>query len=1127
MLFKTLNTIIFLVTFILAENYGYSQQVRINEFMASNATTITDEDGDYEDWIELYNFGTEDIDLTGWSLSDDYSDPFKWVFPSLSIAPGAYLLVWASGKDKRIPEEPLHTNFSISSDGEPLLLSKSDGILINYIPAKNLTADVSYGRFPDGSPDWYYFQESTPGQSNTTQTFDQILSPPVFSHSGGFYTNDFQLTIVAAENDSEIIYTLDGSEPDIDNISGTNFPYKNIYPQNPDDPFGEFLTGTYLSQNYVDAPINIYDRSAEADSMTHKASAFLNFPYYFPDDHVYKGIVVRAKAYRPGSISSPVRTEVYFVNPLGRERFSLPVLHISTNANHFFDYYEGIYNPGIDFDTWRANNPDANANGGSPANYHRREDEWEFPAHFTFFDDGSNFPSLSQDIGFRIHGGWSRSFPMKSLRIYARGRYGASELSYPFFPDQSFNSYRRIIIRNSGNEWSFSLFRDALIHRIIRHLNFETLAYRPSVLLVNGEYWGIHNIRERYDKHYLERVFGVHPEKIDYLEGNAVVKEGDNLHYLETLQYIQENDITQDEHYEQILTRIDCENYIDYQIANIYAVNTDWPGNNIDYWRKRTNTYIPNSPYGHDGRWRWLAFDMDFGFAFIHGTPSSNHNTLAFATEAGNNDWPNPDWSTFLLRNLLENDTFRLQFINRFADLINTAFLPDRINALITEFQENIAPEMPEHIHRWKNPESMNDWDFEINRMRYFVNTRPERQRNHILDHFGLSDTTWVKLNVADPEQGYVKINTIDILPETPGINDGPYPWSGVYFEGIPVTVFAVANEGYEFSHWEGIDEQDAFFTVDPSLVLNITAHFKIAEGNGNGEEPEYRDLIHYWYFTTSLPNDQPLETIEPHFSLNEEAILRFQSALEGYPFQPGSQFWRKASMERQNAPTELNYRAEGNNFLPYNEEIMRGIQIKQPFSGDAGENTIIFHIPSTGFDQLLFRFAAKDYYAADQIIVSYSTNPGEPEWTSDELINNSLELDKDYQFFTVDLSQAPNTFNNPDLKLRLSFLCNDPTIDEGYRVTFNNFSLEGNPATHTENISVYKNENFNVFPNPLKTGDVLFFEGYMDIRLFDTKGKIILTRKQIQNIRLQNLAPGTYFLRNQNGDVARIIILP
>ncbi|TVQ92247.1 MAG: T9SS C-terminal target domain-containing protein [Bacteroidetes bacterium] len=1120
-----LKTIIAFVIsfFVFSEIIG--QHIVINEFMASNTQTIADDDGDFEDWIEIYNPGASPVNLENFGLSDNVSNPFKWTFPQLVIGPGEYLIIWASGKDRNDPAKPLHTNFSISSDGEPLLLSAGDGALINLIPAVSLIPDVSYGRFPDSGPDWYFFMEATPGQSNTTQTFDQILSPPVFSHSSGFYHEGFTLTLSPAESGSEIFYTLDGSDPDNENITGTGYPYKNIYPQHPGDPFGEFLTGSFITHTYSEAGIEITDISGEPDSMTHKASAFYNNPWYFPDNPVYKGITVRARSYRQGSIPSPVKTEVFFVNPLGRERFTLPVINISTNPGHFYDYYDGIYNAGIDFDTWRQNNPLAASNGGRPANYRRRGIEWEFPAHFTFFDVGSPYPDLNQDIGFRIHGGWSRALPMKSLRIYARGRYGPSELGFPFFPDQPYDAYRRIILRNSGNDWPFSMFRDALIQQVVGHLNFETLAYRPSVLLVNGEYWGIHNIRERYDKHYLERVFGVDPDDIDYLEGNAVVKEGNNLHYISTLNYIQNNDITQNEHYEHILTRIDTENYIDYQIANIYAANTDWPGNNVDYWRKRTNTYVPNSPYGHDGRWRWLAFDMDFGFAFIHGTPSSNHNTLAFATEAGNTDWPNPDWSTFLLRNLLLNETFRHQFINRFADLINTAFLPVRINSVIDEFQSVIQPEMPEHIDRWKVPANMAAWNHEINRIRHFVNNRPHRQRGHILNHFNLADSTFVTLNVTNTEQGHIRINTTDITPETPGLNSDAYPWTGIYFVGVPVTLKAIANEGYEFSHWVGYDENTGIIIADPSELAMITAHFKPKESNG--EEPETRELIHFWYFSTDLPNDTPLEYITSHYSVNEEGLLGFHSALSGYPFSPGSPLWRKASMERRNAPTHLNYRAEGNGQLPYNETIMRAIQVKQPFEGDGGENTLYFQIPSTGYEKLLFRFAVKDEFAAEKLIVDYSVNSEQEIWTNSGLENHEITLEHDYKLITLDFSEIQETENNPYFRIRLRFECNDPFLDEGHKVVFNNFSLEGDQLTTHVTNSYYHFSELEVFPNPVRKGETLILKDFWDIFLFDTTGRFILSKNSTNRLTTEKLDPGTYILKTSTGKIARIIILP
>ncbi len=799
-----------------------SQTVVINEFMASNFSVIADEDGDYEDWIELYNTGNETVNLESFGISDDWQEPFLWVFPSVEIQPGEYLLVWASGKDRAEPGQSLHTNFSIKSDGEYLMLSAPDGEILDFVSPVYVPTNISYGRQGDGENSWYFFTEATPGTTNITQGFESVLNPPQFSHPGGFYHEEFHLTISASQPESTIYYTLDGSEPDPENLQGTSYQYKNSYPQNPNSPPGNFLTGSFVSNTY-EVPIPISNRSSAPDRLTQKSSTFHEVPYYFPANPVFKGTVVRAMEVKAGSIPSEVSTNVYFVHPQGREKYSLPVISISTSPDNLFDYTAGIYNAGEDFDNWKLANPSASGFGGSPANYRRRGIEWEYPARFCYFDADSSFAGLSQEIGFRIHGGYSRQHHAKSLRLYARNRYSESEFAYPFFPDVADESFRRLILRNSGNDRSRTLFRDALIQKVVGELNFETQAYRPAILFINAEYWGIHNIRERYDRQYLERRFGVDPDNIDLLEHNAVVKEGDNHHYLETLQFIEENDITVDANFAWVQTRIDTDNFIDYQIANIYSGNTDWPGNNVEFWRHRTGAYIPEAPYGLDGRWRWLAFDMDFGFGLNPSSPG--HNTLAFAIEAGNEGYPNPDWATFLLRNLLDNESFRLQFINRFADLLNSHFLPERVISLLNEYKENLSPEIGDHIYRWKNPSSLNVWTSHVNHMRNFVNNRPVNQRAHIRNVFGLHSNTSLTLDVSDPEHGYIRINSIDILPSTPGI--AGYPWQGIYFRGVPVEITAIPFAGYQFSHWEGTDANYGnIFTADPYELDELTAHF-------------------------------------------------------------------------------------------------------------------------------------------------------------------------------------------------------------------------------------------------------------------------------------------------------------
>lgn len=208
--------------------------------------------------------------------------------------------------------------------------------------------------------------------------------------------------------------------------------------------------------------------------------------------------------------------------------------------------------------------------------------------------------------------------------------------------------------------------------------------------------------------------------------------------------------------------------------------------------------------------------------------------------------------------------------------------------------------------------------------------------------------------------------------------------------------------------------------------------------------------LIYFWLFDTSIENDIPLETIEPLYSLIEGGILTFHSALAGYPFNPDHPNWRKASMERRNAPTPINYRPEGNNGLQFEDIEMRGIQIKQPFTGDGGQNTLVFHLPTSDYKEVIFRFAAKDENAADNLVIDYSTIAGDPVWISSGLSSPSPVLTEDYQLFETDFSEITDVNNNPNFKIRIRFSGSNMSADEGDRVTFNNFSIDATSLSTT-----------------------------------------------------------------------------
>ena len=1157
-----------LVLFFMFPNLVSSQEIRINEFMSSNALTIEDDDGEYSDWIELFNPGSESIQLEGWGLSDNNTSPFKWIFPEYVIEPGEYLLVWASGKNRRFkkgeqvngilrevysnipgtslqdlilnadypgnptsqqiikdkfeapnnvadnygqqmhgllkapatgnfifwissddhgqlfistdrnpanlnmiaevpgwtqsrewgkyPEQqsepvfleegkyyyframmkeggggdnlavrwqwpdgtkeepvsaehlfyegnlPLHTNFSIDAEGEPLILTDNLGNVIDALLPLNIPVDISYGRSPDTASEFVYFSTPTPGKQNNTAGFSEFLEPPVFSHKGGFYHENFQLSISSSQPGVSIVYTLDGSEPFSGNLTPETYSYQNQYRQQPGSAAGPLLTRSYRSYNFS-TPLQIYNRTSEQNQISLISTTYDSYPWYFPSTPVDKAIVVKARAVKDGALPSEIVTHTYFVTENGQNPYSLPVISIATQENHLFDYRDGIYTAGEDFENWRTSNPNAEANGGSNANYHRNDMQWEYPASFEYFEeDGNN--ALNQEIGLRIHGGWSRSSASKSLRIHARNIYGKSTLDYPFFKDQDYNSYKRILLRNSGNDYWFTWFRDAAMQEMVRHMHFETQAYQPSIVFLNGEYWGILNIRERFDKHYVARKFNIDGEKVDMLTGNNSVETGDPSHYMETLDYIKQNGLQAGEHYEYINSRISVESFTDFIVAETYLVNTDWPGNNVKYWRHKVPQYNPSAGPGKDGRWRWMMYDTDFGFG-LYDNNSYTKNMFEFLTGPPS-DWPNPAWSTFLFRSLLENEDFRINFITRYSDQLNTAFKPEVVKPVIERMKKGIEPEIAKHFERWKAPGNPDNWNKKVDVMYNFADQRPAYIWDHLKSFFNLEEKYNLTVNVSDATHGHVIVNTIALKKETRGVNENPWPWQGNYFKKLPLRLEAVPEKGYEFVKWEGGSAvyHEAVITVNPESDQQFTAVFEKAAKTD--------ELIHYWNFNATNNLLHPTYTLIS--AKLEPAIL--SGELSEITFDTGSGF----------AAANARYGNEAGTHLRVNYPT--GV-------------SLTMDIPTTGFSKIKIMYETRrSGQGAGKQIIEYSVNG-----TQFIKFTEVTVEDNDPSLILVDLSAVINTNNNPNLKLRITFEQAGGGIEGNNR--FDNITVEGIPG--------------------------------------------------------------------------------
>lgn len=848
-----------------------AQTLSINEVMASNATTLPDDDGDYEDWIELHNYGNEAISLTGYGLSDAFNQPFRWVFPNLSIQPGAYLLIWASGKDRRQPAAPLHTNFSISASGEEIILTHPQGFLVDALSPTAIPTDYSYGRVPNGIGDWRYFTQPTPGEPNTGQGYALLLDSVKFSHAGGAFDTAFNLVLSHSHPEAMVVYSLDGAEPDEHHHS-------------------------------YDQPILIRDRVGEPNTISMIPTNFLDVgpPYYEgwqpPEGEVFKINVVRARALHPEAPPGPVVTQAYLIHETAENRYSLPWLSIATKPENLFDDDIGIYVP------------------GNHNNYFQSGDEWERPANLIFFEANGD-QAFNENMGLRLHGNTSRSRPRKSLRINFRAQYGNSWLHYPLFESKTNEVYKRFILRNSGNDWGLSIIRDAFIQTLAADLHVETQHYQPAVLFINGEYWGIHNMRDRYNKHHFEAHYGLAENEITVMENNARFKFGNTAgtaHYHSMYNFVAANNMAVNALFGTAETMMDMESFTDFQFTHIFSMNTDWPGNNVLYWRHLRDGYSPESGV-RDGRWRWMMLDTDFGFGldlfYVPGhEQGAAHNTLAMAMAPDGPGWPNPPWSTQLLRELLENQNYRHYFINRFADLLNTTFSAVHVGAVLDSIRDLLEPEMQEHIHRWRSPAEMGDWLTEIQRMRNFAQQRPTYMRNHIRQSFGLSGTLKVKLRVDPPEAGTIRINTI-----TPAMTES---WEGIYFNGIPVELKAEPAPGYRFVAWEGdAGGLSAYVTLTPENDIEAIALFE-QSNDFPGDEmnpPAYRLLNGPYQFMYWGP-DHPEGSFPPHmiFQQSRKNDPGLTDEMTD-PYHIPAQEYHEDDMDNIGFPYRLNHRTRIN----------------------------------------------------------------------------------------------------------------------------------------------------------------------------------------------------------------------
>jgi hypothetical protein len=428
-----------------------------------------------------------------------------------------------------------------------------------------------------------------------------------------------------------------------------------------------------------------------------------------PVDGFSNRSVVRAIAVEAGVGKSEVATHTIVPRING-----LPVLSITGNSEDLFGANDGIYvvgNAMLDNATVRDLKGKYHIDWWDmPGNYRNRGGDWQREVNIEYIEDGQHHLNIKG--GVRLNGNATRAFPQKSLRLYAPD---SSSISHSFFGMNYPTEFEHLILRNSGNDWGKTMFRDILANEVMRGSNIELQPYKQVTVYINGEYWGIHNLRPRLNENYLAEQYETTLDELTILEKNAELyhgKEAVSDEFKALISRVKTEDLSEKATFKAITKELEIDNLIDYLWAEIYLVNTDWPGNNIKYFKLH-----PQKAKQKSTPWRFILMDTDYGFGYTY--PESYETNMFKHLEQSQS------YVAVLFQNLCQNEAFCQKFVARGEALMETQFNPARINRLIDQLRGNIAGEMESHVRRWRQPASVEEWENEVEVVRRFVAERP------------------------------------------------------------------------------------------------------------------------------------------------------------------------------------------------------------------------------------------------------------------------------------------------------------------------------------------------------------------------------------------------------------------
>jgi len=662
--------------------------VYISEVMSSASLIKAFEDFPAGDYVEIYNSSAQVCDLSGWGLSDNINWAKKWTFPQgASISPGEYMVILLDkyeGANTNINR--LRASFGLKrAGGEMMTLSDATGRVLDRLYLPEIPTDVSYGRTL-GTNGFFYYDAPTPGAANGSG-FSGFSAKPVFDTPSGLYRGEITISM-SAEPGAQVRYTTDGSIPTLDNST----PYTQ--------------------------PLLIQDT-----------------------------VVIRARSFQGGLQPSETVTVSYIMNTY----HTLDVVSLVCDPEELWDAQTGLLSEGPDVLHGFTEVIKRKENGNSQIPFkqpvYRTFGKEARQAYIEMFSVDTGKSYIAQGIKMDLMGDYSLDMPQKSFKIRAQAALGEKYFNYPLFEDRDYTQYKSIALRNSGNDNVWTRVADGVQTRLVdKYLDSPilTLAWRPVIVYLNGQYWGHYNLRERKDRFSIAQHEGLDLEKDrDIYENMTIVRasyspvQGSNAEYramLKKFADLKPNERPEDLQY--IYDHIDVESFIEWFAIKMYFGDSD-PGNVMYY-------QLPG------GKWKCLLFDLDYGLY-----NSEFNSPWSYLKEKGMGE---QKINNVVFRKMMESDEIRDQFLTRLGVILQT-FTSE---VMIEELQECVAlvePELPMHYARWAsapdtkylNSESpttadgyLRYWRSRVTRMINVMNKRPHFIWQFVQKQFNLTDAQMI-----------------------------------------------------------------------------------------------------------------------------------------------------------------------------------------------------------------------------------------------------------------------------------------------------------------------------------------------------------------------------------------------